>query len=56
LKHLAPEIYWHLRSGALESLIEQTEAKMQMLFPDEVKALYRLHNSGKEMHHGIPQS
>src|SRR5690349_9473850 len=44
LKKLAPEIYSSLQPGASETTLGQVEAFIPITLPQEVKALYRLHD------------
>ena len=40
----APEVLHHLQPGATEEQFHQAEVNLQVVLPEEVKALYRLHN------------
>ncbi|HTK07308.1 MAG TPA: SMI1/KNR4 family protein [Ktedonobacteraceae bacterium] len=45
---LAPEIWLSIQPGASESVIRQAEETMEMQFPEEVKAFYRMQNGMAE--------
>lgn len=44
LRLLVSEIDQYLPPGASEMLVQETETKLHVMFPDEVKAWFRLHN------------
>lgn len=46
LKHYAPEEFSCLQPGATDQDIQEAETALGMTFPEEVRALYRLHNGG----------
>ncbi|GHO58305.1 SMI1/KNR4 family protein [Ktedonobacter robiniae] len=46
----APELTSFLQPGAREEEIQQTEALLNITFPEEIKESYRIHNGSKDLH------